>query len=186
MLQTRLVGTFSLEDARRVIPTTMLESVSKPVVLPGTGVLRELAEEDLHLLSSSGQAWKIESGLKVITEGDQQDCLYIVIKGRLDVSRKHEGGPVSLAELNVGDAFGEMNFLDRESASATVTAMRDSIVWRMSRNQFYGITDAHPQIAMQLFRALAVMMVGRLRHQLEEQGDQASGGVRDAKKRWWF
>ena len=162
------------------------KSVSKPVVLPGSGVLRELGEEELHLLSSSGQAWNIESGLKVITEGDQQDCLYIVIKGKLDVSHNGEGGPVSLAELNAGDAFGEMNFLDRESASATVTATCDSTVWRMSRNEFYGFTDAHPQIAMQLFRALAVMVVERLRRMLEEQGHPTSGNERDAKKRWWF
>jgi CRP/FNR family cyclic AMP-dependent transcriptional regulator len=164
----------------------MPDSVSKPVVLPSIGLLGELELEDLHLLSSSGRGWNVESGLKVISEGDQQDCLYIVIKGKLDVSKQGEDGLLSVAELNVGDAFGEMNFLDRESASATVTAKQDSTIWRMSRNEFYGFTDAHPQVAMQLFRALAVLVVGRLRHMLEEQGGQASGSVRDTKKRWWF
>ena len=164
----------------------MPERVTDPVVLPNSGVLSDFNTRDLHLLSAAGQAWNIESGLKVIKEGDEQDCLYFIVKGSFDVYRNGADGPVQVAELGVADAFGEMNFLDRERASATVSASGPSVVWRMSRNEFYGFTDAHPQIAMQLFRALAVMVVGRFRQMLDEQTAQGASGERESKKRWWF
>ncbi len=162
----------------------MPESVSEPVDLPPIGVLEELSEDDLRDLAGHGRAWKVEKGLEVIAQGDQQDCLYIILKGKLDVCREGEEGRVSLAELHGGDAFGEMNFLDRERASASVTAMSAATIWRMSRNEFYAFTDSHPKAAMKLFRALAVMVVGRLRHTLREYTGQAK--VKDPKKRWWF
>ena len=146
------------------------------------GVLKELNENDLEQLSSYGRVWKIEKGFEVIKQGDQQDCLYIVLKGRLDVSRRGEDGPVPLAELHSGDAFGEMNFLDREEASATVVAGGSTKIWRMSRNDFYEFMYRHPKAAMKLFRALAVMVVQRMRHTMEEMG----GAPAELKKKWWF
>ncbi len=163
----------------------MPESVPEPVELEPIGVLEELDEGDLYDLSGYGRAWKVEKGLEVIKQGDQQDCLYIVLKGKLDVSREGEGGAMQLAELHAGDAFGEMNFLDRERASASVVALSKATIWWMTRNDFYAYMDGHPKAAMKLFRALAVMVVGRLRHTLRECTGE-SPKLDDPKKRWWF
>jgi CRP-like cAMP-binding protein len=162
----------------------MPESVSDPVDLSPIGVLEELSDDDLRDLSGHGRTWRVEKGLEVIKQGDQQDCLYILLKGKLDVSREGDEGAIQLAELHGGDAFGEMNFLDREKASATVVAGGSATIWRMSRNDFYEFMDRHPKAAMKLFRALAVMVVGRLRHTLRECTGQSPAA--DPKKRWWF
>lgn len=161
----------------------MPESVSEPVELPPIGVLADLSEGDLRDLGRHGRAWKVEKGVDVIKQGDHQDCLYIVLKGRLEVTREGDKERVTLAELHPGDAFGEMNFLDREEAVSSVTALSAVTIWRMSRNEFYAFTDGHPQAALKLFRALAVMVVGRLRHTLREYTGEAKG--EDLKKRWW-
>ncbi len=161
----------------------MPESVTEPIDLPPIGVLEDLNEDDRRDLAGYGRAWKVEKGLEVIRQGDHQDCLYLVLKGKLKVTREGEDDRVTLAELHGGDAFGEMNFLDRDRAAASVTALTKATIWRMSRNDFYAFTEGHPQAAMKLFQALAVMVVGRLRHTLREYTGQAPKG--DHRKRWW-
>ena len=162
----------------------MPESVSENIDLPQIGVLEELDEDDRRYLSGHGRVWKVEKGVEVIVEGDHQDCVCIVLKGKLEVKREGKDGPRSLAELNAGDAFGEMNFLDRERASASVTASSASKIWRMTRNDYFEFKDRHPEAATKLFHGLALMVVGRLRHTLREYAGQAL--AKDPKKRWWF
>ncbi len=146
------------------------------------GVLAELAEEDLNQLASYGRVWPVNKGDDVIGEGDRQDCLYVVLKGRLNVYRSAESDSEPIAEVKEGEALGEMNFLDQERASATVRAASDADIWRMNRDEFSRFTERHPEAGMKLFRALAVMVVRRLR----ETMDRITREAPELKRRSWW
>lgn len=59
-----------------------------------------------------------DTGEVLVREGDIDDSLYIIISGRVDVSK--EG--TFLHALDAGDCFGEMSYLNKIRRTATVTA----------------------------------------------------------------
>ncbi len=153
--------------------------------LKPVGVLSELDADELRQLSSYGRVWDAEKGEVVIASGDKQDCLYLVCRGTLEVIRDTQRGREVMAELHVGDAFGEMNFLDHEQASATVLAASKANIWQLNRNDFDLLSDRHPHAAMKLFRALAVMVTGRLRNSVGLTGASSEEAAPPPRKRWW-
>jgi CRP-like cAMP-binding protein len=60
---------------------------------------------------------KTALGETIVIEGDVDDAFYIVIAGRVEVSKK---GQV-LHELGDGDCFGEMGYLNKIKRTATIT-----------------------------------------------------------------
>ena len=56
----------------------------------------------------------------IITEGEIEDCFYIVATGELQVLKKGN----SMALLKKGDCFGEMAYLGKMSRTATIKALK--------------------------------------------------------------
>jgi len=78
------------------------------------------------------------AGEAVIKQGDDGDYFYIVVKGKCLVSRQtplnKEG--VKLAELKMGDTFGEEALISDAKRNATVTMLTDGTLMRLSKEDF--------------------------------------------------
>jgi len=72
----------------------------------------------------------------VIREGDEGDYYYVIQSGRFQVERLVGGADVVLAELKVGDAFGEEALVAEAKRNATVTALTDGQLLRLNRPDF--------------------------------------------------
>ncbi|ORB63046.1 hypothetical protein BST45_18215 [Mycobacterium shinjukuense] len=70
--------------------------------------------------------------------GETSDSLYVVRDGRLQVLREK----VVVAELGRGDVVGELGLLIDAPRSASVRAVRDSTLLRLTKAQFDKIADA--------------------------------------------
>jgi len=84
-----------------------------------------------------------KSGEFVFKEGDVGEAFYIVVGGRLEVSRNAPGSTeekdvVVLATLEVGDYFGEASLLSDQKRTATVKAIgeEDVTVLFLAREEF--------------------------------------------------
>jgi CRP-like cAMP-binding protein len=75
-------------------------------------------------------------GDTLIREGDEGDYYYIIEAGRFQVGRLVGGAQVQLAELKSGDAFGEEALVAEAKRNATVTALTDGELLRLSRSHF--------------------------------------------------
>lgn len=159
----------------------MNKSAMGPADLQSVGVLADLDKDELEQLADFGCAYEIVSGEKLIRENESQNCLYIVMKGKLRVYRLTEGFENALAELGVGEALGEMNFLDRKRASADVQATGGATVWRMTRDDFDRFEERHPRTAIKLLRALAVTVVQRLREAIQKIANEGHA----VGEGWW-
>ena len=82
----------------------------------------------------------------LIAQGKNSDGLYVVLHGGVQVAAKKDAAPVELARLKEGDIFGEMSLLTRKPATATVTAVGNSILLRLPRENFQELVLTHPQI----------------------------------------
>jgi CRP-like cAMP-binding protein len=78
------------------------------------------------------------AGEVVIKQGGDGDYFYIIVSGKCAVSRetplKQEG--IKLAELGVGDTFGEEALIAEAKRNATVTMLTDGVLMRLKKEDF--------------------------------------------------
>jgi CRP-like cAMP-binding protein len=78
------------------------------------------------------------AGDVVIKQGDEGDYFYAITRGQCAVVREtplnKEG--IKLAELKVGDTFGEEALISESKRNATVTMMTDGAVMRLAKDDF--------------------------------------------------
>ena len=78
------------------------------------------------------------AGQVVIKQGDNGDYFYVVVKGICQVAREtplnKEG--VKLAELKMGDTFGEESLISEVKRNATVTMVTDGVLMRLAKDDF--------------------------------------------------
>ena len=100
-------------------------------------------------------------GETIIHQNDEGDSMYLIISGRLKVVSTIEDGKEALLDfLHDGDYFGELSLFDQESRSASVIAVEDSVLIRISRTELLGFLERHPEANLILLRSLAKRIRG--------------------------
>jgi CRP-like cAMP-binding protein len=78
------------------------------------------------------------AGDVVIHQGAEGDYFYVIVTGRCVVTREtplnKEG--IRLAELTVGDTFGEEALISETKRNATVTMLTDGVLMRLNKKDF--------------------------------------------------
>jgi signal transduction histidine kinase len=98
---------------------------------------RHLDDCQLAELASRGVTRDVEAGEQVSTVGEPSDGLYVVLAGRVAISRVGPTGEaVDLGGRGPGGSFGEPSLLDPAPRSATVTATEPSLFFVLSREGF--------------------------------------------------
>jgi CRP-like cAMP-binding protein len=84
------------------------------------------------------QRMDYRAGEVIIKQGDVGDYFYVVVKGSCLVTREtplnKEG--IKLAELKMGDTFGEEALISEAKRNATVTMMADGYLMRLGKEDF--------------------------------------------------
>ncbi len=89
----------------------------------------------------------VAAGEELVTEGVESDGLYLVLRGRMEVSCAADGSePLVVGELAEGEVFGEISCLRKEPAIATVRAKTAGSVLRLPRAEFDRLVSSHPQV----------------------------------------
>ncbi len=124
----------------------MLEKVS---------LFSNLAEQDIAQLEAIGQERAVAKNTMVINEGDDTDCLYILLKGKAHALRSDESGRQFIVNrFGPYDYFGEMSFFDRETRCATVITKEKCTLMILPRKAFFDFAARHPEIYGNVIRAL--------------------------------
>lgn len=98
----------------------------------------------------------VHAGEVVMREGEVGDEAYLIERGRLDVSRRGAAGEdVSIATLDRGDWVGEMSLLLDEPRSASVVALSDAQLRRVTKQTFARVLAEDPERTHELLRQLA-------------------------------
>lgn len=99
----------------------------------------------------------------IFDEGEEGQAIYFILRGKVLICR--QGKPVEgmIAELGVGQCFGEMALLDNAPRMAQVRAIEDCSLDVLFREDFLRLIHTHSHIASKLSLQLARMMGERLR-----------------------
>jgi len=110
-----------------------------------SAIFKSLAPEARELLCDRFEPRTLPGGAVLMRQGEFADALYLVAVGRLRVSIEHDDGTDAVvAELSRGDVVGELALITDDPRSATVTAVRDSQVLRLSMDAFTELVRVHP------------------------------------------
>ncbi len=116
-------------------------------------------------------------------EGEPADTFYVVIKGRVIVTRDMEGDDdFVMGFLGPGQYFGEMALLSDDTRSATVTTIVDSECLEITKDQFEEVFGASPAVARSILNTLINIVRQtdqRAIHDLEERNAELAQAYSD-------
>ena len=145
-----------------------LTQVEKALLLQSVPLFASLPEGILLSLAAIAEEVVFAAKEQVLAAGSMGSCLYIVVKGGVQV---HQDGR-SLAQLGVGEFFGEMALLTPEPRMATVTAVSAVTLLRLNRDTFTELVDSNSQIARSVITALAQRLRTITRTYTRAESDQ--------------
>ncbi len=128
-----------------------------------TPLLANFNASELGLLSSFGDSRVYETDQVVIREGDDNDHLYLLLKGKLEVLQDVDGFDKRVALLEAGDSLGEVSVFDPGPASATVRAVDEAEVWLITSDSLERLHAASPKVAYRLLSRITTCLSKRLR-----------------------
>ncbi len=118
-------------------------------------IFSELPDNTIETISEAGSKRFYKRETVVLLEEDAGSALFIIVEGKVKVSRTStDGREVILSILADSDFFGEMAILDGQARSATVTAIEDTELFIIQRAQFLDLLQTHPEIAISLLQEL--------------------------------
>ncbi len=141
-------------------------------------ILGQLSDEDIEWLVANGRREAVSPGATLIQEGTPVAAVYIILDGLLAVLA---GGAAEteVARLGAGEIVGEMSFVDARPPSASVRALRDSLVLAVPRSRLAARLDQDVGFAARFYRAVAIFLSDRLRNTMGRLGYRAGRPLAD-------
>ena len=139
-----------LKDFKGVVMEELVE------FLRSVPLFSELEDMDLERIASVAVKQKYHKDNIILIEEEVGTTMFIITSGKVKISRiSDDGREVILSILSEGDFFGEMSLLDGQTRSANVTALDNSELLMLRREEFLQMLYDYPQIAINLLKELA-------------------------------
>lgn len=101
-------------------------------------------------------AWvEVAGGQALMQQGEPGDSMYLSVSGRLRAYVSQDGeAPRMVREMGRGQVIGEMSLYTDAPRSATVVAIRDSVLVRLDKAQFMRLIERQPGVGVALTRQI--------------------------------
>ena len=108
----------------------------------------------MNLLKDASIVQRFSDGEVIISEGITSNNAYIVLRGRVRVTKKLDRKTLVIIPLKEGDIFGEMGLISKTVRSATVSALGDVEVGFIDKEKFDELLDTLPADIRTIIHAL--------------------------------
>ena len=126
-------------------------------------LVANLEPSDLECFAQALLPLDIKAGAHLMESNEHTDSLYLVWEGELGAEITREGQTLSLGRAAAGHWIGEYGLIEPGPASATVTAIRDCHLLRLSSARLDEFRQACPRAAAGIIHVLARQVAERIR-----------------------
>ncbi len=121
---------------------------------------KDFVSSELAEVLKATQWVKYEENSTIITEGEIEDCFYIIIVGEVVVRKQGK----RLTVLKKGDCFGEMAYLGKTTRTATIEALSNTILMKINAS-LIDQTSIGTQLCF--YKVFSNTLINRLTHTSE-------------------
>lgn len=129
-------------------------------------VLSSLSNKDIEILFKKSRLIDFEKGDTIIHEGDQADCMYLLIKGEIQIIKRlvlklpnQESKESDKVLIRLKDEqhviFGEVGILKNDKRTATIRAITNCTLLELTKDQFNFFAKAYPEQALKIVYYIA-------------------------------
>jgi CRP-like cAMP-binding protein len=108
-----------------------------------TQAFQRIPPANIQAIFMRMQRISCRAGETIIQQGSEGDFFYAIVSGKCLVTREtpmNRGG-LKLAELGVGDTFGEEALISEAKRNATVTMLSDGVLMRLNKADFRALMN---------------------------------------------
>jgi len=135
--------------------------------LHGASLFRSLKPLELKFVDGLMHERRYLKDEIIFDEGEEGQALYLVMSGRVQLSRGPEGSLRLQTELGPGSFFGDLALLDNSPRSAQARALDACEMAVFFRDDFLALMETDAVIGYKISLALARHIGQRLRFQLD-------------------
>src|SRR6516165_7820692 len=126
------------------------------VVLRRAPLFEGLDEESARALRRQMADVKLSRGEHLFLEGQEGDRLYVVLDGKIKLTRAAADGRENLISvLGPGEMFGELSLFDPRPRTSTASAVTDVTVAALAHDALRPWLLERPEVSMHMLQALA-------------------------------
>ena len=123
----------------------------------------------LALVASIAEVVEIEKGSTLFEESRPLSALYVLLEGKIEMRR----GVQTMFTVGPDETIGNWALFDNQPSVVTATAVEDSRLLKIEREDFFDLLADHTEITRNLFQAL----FQRVRSLLTKGLDTTAGSV---------
>jgi CRP-like cAMP-binding protein len=109
-------------------------------------------------MTESGTRRSFPAGTVLFREGDPGREMFVIVTGRVRISKRVRDVEKAMTTLPSGEFFGEMAILSDRPRSATATVLEDAELLVVGPETFDGLVGHHREVALRLIRGLAMRL----------------------------
>lgn len=132
-------------------------------VIKNTPIFEGLSTRELKEIEKIVHKRQYAKGENIFQEEEPGMGMYIVKSGKVRIVTKVHDNESELAQLSVGDLFGELALLDEFPRSATAVAVEKTEVIAIFRPDFFDLMQRNTGLGLKIALKLAQMIGIRLR-----------------------
>jgi CRP/FNR family transcriptional regulator, cyclic AMP receptor protein len=125
-------------------------------VLAEAPLFEALSEEDARALRTDIVDVHLDRGERLFSEGDVGDKLYIILTGKIKLTKAAPDGRENLLSVHgPGEMFGELSLFDPVPRTSSASAVTNARLAAIAHTDVRAWLSTRPEVAMHLLQALA-------------------------------
>lgn len=146
-------------------------------LLAGLSFCQHLSRDELMKVLRYVHEVQLLPGAVVFREGEEGQDLYLVVQGKLQVEVDRQ--PVT--QIGPGSHFGEIALVSGQPRSATVIAREPTRLLRLSRDDFYDLSQRDQGVAVKMLWSFTQTLAGRVTELSKEVAEFKKVGLATPK-----
>jgi len=126
-------------------------------------IYSSLTEEELKKILSKSEIVRYKKGDRIISQGEESQNFYAIIRGRVEVSVQDHDEEVLISTINEGEMFGEAAIFIMVKRTASVTALKKTVVISIHRQEMLSFIKENPEAGNKILMLIILSLINKVK-----------------------